>query len=387
MTLAARPKLLIVNSTLHIGGAEEVIATLCRHIDRARFDVAVCYLKEQGMVGEKIAAEGTEVFGIPRSRRFKTDYFTALGLRRALRVRGVQLVHSHDVHAMADTTLCRLTTPGLRTVHTFHYGHYPQREKAIRRIESLCWRFLDQPVAVSRVQRDNIARLYRIPDGRVEVLWNGVDHRSPGAVPDFIRHHRAQGRTIIGSINTLIPQKGMFDLLEVAARLKQRAGNKHVFVIAGEGHLRAPLEERRRALNLEDGVFFLGWVKDAAQVMMDHIDIFFQPSLWEAMSIVLLEAMAAKRAIVATRVGETPFIVENRRSALLVESGDVPGMTKALHELLASAELRDNLGRAAADSYARNFTAQIMAERHMALYDAVLARDTRFTRLSGLYSR
>lgn len=373
MTIMPRPKLLIVNSTLHIGGAEEVMATLCRHIDKRRFDVAVCYLKEEGMVGERIAAEGTEVIGISRSRRFRTDYFTALGLRQVLQERGIHLVHTHDAHGLADTALCRLTTPGLRSLHTFHFGHYPHRDNPIRTMESLCWRFVDRLVAVSRVQREKIMQLYRIPERRIEVVWNGVDRTPSGIPPDFIKRHRAQGRTVIGSINTLIHQKGMFDLLEVAARLKQLGLKQHVFQIAGDGHLRAPLEERRRALGLEDEVEFLGWVKGAGGVMMDHIDIFYQPSLWEAMSIVLLEAMAAGRPIVATRVGETPLVVEAEKSALLVDPGDITAMTDALCRMLASDELRASLGQAAADRYARHFTACAMAERYMTIYDGMLA--------------
>ena len=377
MKHSARKKVLIVHSTLHIGGAEEVTANLCRHIDRSRFDVAVCYLKEQGTVGEKIAAQGTEVIGIQRSKRFKTDYFTSLRLRQLLRERGIQLAHSHDVHALADTSVCRLTLPGLRTVHTFHYGRYPQRDKPFRTIESLCWRCVDQPLAVSSVQRANIEQLYGIPDGRMQVVWNGVDRQASGPLPDFIRPYREAGKTIVGSINTLIEQKGMFDLLEVAARLKQLGMRDHVFLIAGEGHLRLPLEMRRRELGLDDDVILLGWVQDAARVMMDHIDIFFQPSLWEAMSIVLLEAMAAARPIVATRVGETPLVAEADRSALLVEAGDIPAMADALTRLLSDHALRSALGSAAAARYAGHFTAQAMAERHMALYDAVLARGSR----------
>lgn len=387
MIAGQRPKLLIVNSTLHIGGAEEVMATLCRHIDKQRFDVAVCYLKEQGTVGERIAAEGTEVIGIERSKRFKTDYFTALGLRRVLRSRRIDLVHTHDAHALVDSTLCRLSTPGLRNMHTFHYGHYPHRENPIRSMESLSWRFASRLVAVSSVQRDNIMRLYGIPERRIDVVWNGVDRLPSGAMPDFIRRYREQGRIVIGSINTLIPQKGMFDLLEVAARLKQQGRHGHVFLVAGDGHLRAPLEERRRALGLEDEVVFLGWVQSAAGVMMDHIDIFYQPSLWEAMSIVLLEAMAAGRAIVTTRVGENPLVVEPGTSALLVDPGDVPAMADALDRLLQSSGLRAALGGAAAERYAAHFTARSMAERYMTLYDAMLAKRAGSGTVSGITPR
>lgn len=387
MNPVSRPTILIVHSTLHIGGAEEVTANLCRHIDRNRFDVIVCYLKEQGVVGEKIASEGTEVIGVSRSKRYKTDYFTALRLRQLIRKRDVRLAHSHDTHALADTTACRLSTPGLRTVHTFHYGRYPERDSSSRKIESLCWRFVDQLASVSDVQRTNIQRLYGMPDGRVQVVWNGVDHQSSGAIPEFIRRHRDAGRIIIGSINTLIEQKGMFDLLETAARLKQQGMNRHVFLIAGEGHLRGQLEARRRELGLDDDVILLGWVKDAARVMMDHIDVFFQPSLWEAMSIVLLEAMAAGRPIVATRVGETPLVVEADQSALLVEAGGVTAMADALTRVLNDEALRSRLGSAAASRYARHFTAQAMAERYMTLYDTVLAPDFRRGQLMGRVAR
>lgn len=377
MTISMRPRILIVHSTLHIGGAEEVTANLCRHIDAARFDVAICYLKEKGLVGEKIETEGTEVFGIPRSRRFKSDYFTSIALRRVVRTRQIRLLHSHDVHALSDSTICRLTTPGIRTIHSFHYGGYPKREKTSRTIESLCWRFVDQPVAVSDIQRSKISDFYGIPRERIRVIWNGVDHQPSGPPPPFVQRPREQRKLVIGCINTLIEQKGMFDLLETAARLKRQGLTDHVFLIAGEGHLRARLEERRHMLGLDEDVIFLGWVKDAPRVMMDHVDIFFQPSLWEAMSMVLLEAMAAGRAIVATRVGETPLVVHDGASALLVDAGDVPAMAAALARLLSDPDLRERLGNAAAGRYAEEFTARAMANRYMALYDDVLARGSR----------
>lgn len=369
------PKLLIVHSTLHIGGAEEVTANLCRHIDRERYDVAVCYLKEKGMIGEKIEAEGTEVFGIPRNKRAKTDYFTGFRLRQVIRARGVSLIHTHDVHGLADGTLCRLTTPGLRSVHTFHYGRYPDRDKPFRTIESACWRFISAPVAVSQVQAENMARLYKMPPGRVSVLWNGVDVSPAKAVPDFIVEARAQGKTVIGSINTLIEQKGMFDLLETAAILKRSGRRDFVFLIAGDGHLRDPLNARIAELQLQDEVRFLGWVKDAARVMIEHIDIFFQPSLWEAMSIVLLEAMAAGRPIVATGVGETPRVVTSGEHGLLVKPQDNTDMAQALTRLLDDTGLRTRLGQAARQRYSQEFTATAMADRYMQLYDRLLKRD------------
>ena len=123
-----KKKILIVHSTLHIGGAEEVTANLCNRIDKSRFDVTVCYLKEKGVVADKIEIQGTPVIGIPSRVSGKTDYFTSIKLRNLIKKLNIQLVHSHDVHAFTDCSICKLTMPRLKFVHTFHFGNYPNRE-------------------------------------------------------------------------------------------------------------------------------------------------------------------------------------------------------------------------------------------------------------------
>ena len=77
-----KKRILIVHSTLHIGGAEEVTANLCKTIDKEKFDIKVCYLKEKGTVGDRIEDQGTPVIGLPRKTSGKTDYLTSLKLRK-----------------------------------------------------------------------------------------------------------------------------------------------------------------------------------------------------------------------------------------------------------------------------------------------------------------
>lgn len=93
--------------------------------------------------------------------------------------------------------------------------------------------------------------------------------------------------------------------------------------------------------------------------------------------MVLLEAMAAGRAIVATRVGEAPLVIQNEMSGLLVDTGDVASMASAITRLLTNSGLRALLGAAAAKRYQSEFTAQVMANNYMELYDNVLARRKR----------
>jgi glycosyltransferase involved in cell wall biosynthesis len=116
-------------------------------------------------------------------------------------------------------------------------------------------------------------------------------------------------------------------------------------------------------------VILTGWLTDAAVRALPTFDIFFQPSLWEAMSMVTLEAMAVGRPIVATRVGEAPAILEDGQDGLLVDPRDVTGMTSALLKLITDPALRLRLGETARRKVAGRFTVQEMTRAYEAIYE------------------
>jgi len=332
----------------------------------------ISYLKEKGVVGDYIESHGTPVIGLPAQSNGTADYFTAFKLRRLLGTLKIDLVHSHDVHALADCSLCRLTRPALKCIHTFHYGNYPHRDRSSRRLERLFWRVPDRLVAVSTQQRKEISGLFGMNEQRITVVWNGVAVGRPSGVDEIVAAYRKRGVTVIGSINTLIEQKGMFDLLQVAVHLKRSCPNQFVMLVAGDGHLKARLEAGARELGVERDVHFLGWMQQAAHRFLPFVDIFFQPSLWEAMSMVLLEAMAAGKAVVASAVGETPLVLRDGIDGILTAPKDIEAMTAALTELIRDEKKRAELGRAAKTRYLETFTAEHMAARYQELYDSLL---------------
>jgi glycosyltransferase involved in cell wall biosynthesis len=373
MTNNNKIKLCILHSTLHIGGAEEVTANICRTIDKNMFDVTVCYLKEIGTVGYKIIEQGTDVVGLVTDKvGNKTDYFTSIRLRKYLKENKIDLVHSHDVHSLVDSSLCRLTLPNVRLVHTFHFGNYPNREPGMARFEKLFWRVPDRLVCVAERQKNSISEYYKIPKERLTTVWNGVDIVKYEEEIDIINEYKEQGRIVIGCVNTLIKQKGMFDLLEVCKLLKDKIPHKFVFVIAGDGPLRTELENKISNDGLQEYIKLLGWVESASAVILPNVDIFFQPSLWEAMSMVLLEAMATKKAIVTTSVGETPKILNRKDQGILVEPGDVTKMASSLMFLIEQKGLISKYGERAKERYDNNFTAAKMSDRYEDLYKTIM---------------
>lgn len=372
MSSARKPHVMLVASGLGIGGAEVVIQQLTETIDRSRFHVSVCCLKEQGEIGEAIARTGVEVTTLTDPRRQKVDYLTFVKLLKLIRRTRVDLVHTHTTDGLMDAAVCRVLRPKLKLVHTFHFGNYPHLRPGILRMERIGSRMATRLIAVGETQRQQLRAVYGFRDSRIQTLRNGVAiDTGDGAA--FRARLGAGHAMVIGTIATLIVQKGLPDLMAVARQMVQRRLDVK-FVICGEGPLRGELEALRREYGLEDVVTLAGWVQNASSVALPAFDVFFQPSRWEAMSIALLEAMAARRPVVATDVGEAPYIVQNGVNGLLVKPGDIDGMADALSQVVRDPALGRRIGAAAAVTVRDNFQVHHMTRQYEELYREALGR-------------
>lgn len=361
-----RINVLILASSLWIGGAESVMQHLAQHLDRRRFNVSVCCLKQRGHVGDALERAGIEViaFGDDSGR---VDYFTFRKVARLIRERRIDVVHTHTAHGLVDAALCRLLMPRLKIVHTFHFGNYPHTRPRIMWMERVFSRLAHRLLAVGNVQRRQLQKVYGLADDAIGTLWNGVDTAVHAPDPSFRDRTGAGDRLVVGTIATYIEQKGLRDLLHVARRVRD-AGVDVYFMVVGEGALRAELETLRHSLGLDDDVALTGWVTNAAQVMLPNFDVFFQPSLWEAMSMVVLEAMAAGRPILATRVGENPHILHDGENGLLADPRDIDGMAAALIALARDPGLRRRLGTRAQRDVADHFSIAQMTSAYEQVY-------------------
>lgn len=363
----------MVNSTLHIGGAEQVAACLAERLGNDSLTVSACYLKEPGLIADQMLRGGVDLVPVPGLRPGERDYLTSLKLRRLILERNIEVIHTHDIHGLIDGAACRLMMRGLRHVHTFHFGNYPHRRIRHKLIEGGLWRIPDAVVAVGHAQAAAIRSCYGLPADRLRVIWNGVEDpmQSPPGEPLDVRIR--PGVPVIASISTLIQQKGLTHLLEAAAMLKQ-SGESFQLLIAGDGGLKQALHEQARQLQLGEHVTFLGWVPQASRRVLPMCDIFVQSSLWEAMSVVVLEAMAAAKPLVVTSVGENPHVVLADETGLVVPPADPGSLANGLRRLLREVDLRDKLARAARARYQDLFTTRHMIAAHEELYRELCRR-------------
>jgi glycosyltransferase involved in cell wall biosynthesis len=362
-----RIRVMLAIDGLGLGGAEIVVRNLVRSLDRKWFDVCVCCTRGLGgSIGEELLHDGFDVFVLEGQHAGRVDYLTALKFRRAVKDRGIDIVHTHALPALLDAAPCRLMMRHLKIVHTFHFGNYPYNSWRYHLMEGFCARVVDRLIAVGWEQRRRIQATYGLSDSRIGMIWNGVTLAPPESASHFRSEVGTGDRLLIGTAAKLIEQKGLDDLLRVARQCRD-AGHRMQFVIVGEGPLRAVLEQGRRELGLEDTVVITGWIPNAAARAFPAFDVFFQPSRWEAMSIAILEAMAREKAIVATRVGDNPHVIEDGVSGLLVNSGDIGGMVDALARV-SDAGLRQSLGRAARSRFEQHFTLEHMIRGYENVY-------------------
>ena len=366
----SRIRVLQVIGALDVGGAEHVVASLARQVDSSRFEMAICCTRGLGRLAEGLRDDGISVLlAAPPNRRYR--HFTSLWLRRVIRQFRPHVVHSHTLTGLSvvgPLAYLRLIPPW---IHTFHYGNYPYARKQDMRTERLLSRMATQLVAVSDAQRKVLVSYHRIPQDRIVSVPNGVSRNPALDVPGARERKRSEfgfspSDVVIGSVAVLTEQKGISFLLQ-ATREVVRGRRDVKVIIVGGGPLEASLRAEAAALDLSSTVTFTGWRQDVPEIL-PMLDVFVMPSLWEAMPLALLEAMAARRPIVVTDVGENALLVDGGQCGIVVPPRNVPALAAAMSSLLSDPERASSLGELALRRLTDRFGVSRMVGRYEQLY-------------------
>jgi glycosyltransferase involved in cell wall biosynthesis len=370
-----RIRVCCVVNNLDVGGLEKVALSLVNNLDRARFDPSlVCLLGEGKLFGD-LALPRDRVLVVDKGRRRPPLDFdpTVLGaIAQFFRRAEVDLVHAHNVAPLVFGGLARRlawsAAPLVYSEHNQIYSASPAQRRKFR----VYARLADFIVTVSEDLRATMARDFAL---RSRVIYNGVDGARFRACPEARARLRrefgcAEGDFVVGTGVVLSEQKGVRFLLGAALRVLSAAPETR-FVIAGEGPLRPDLERRARALGLGDRVRFVGYRRDIPDFLA-AIDLYALPSLWEGLPLSLLEALAAGKPIVATRVGGNPEIVEDGVHGHLVPARDEAALADAVLRVRRDAALREAAPTRCRDRFERLFSVEAMVRAHQDLYEGVL---------------
>jgi glycosyltransferase involved in cell wall biosynthesis len=371
-----RPLVLI--SGLAPGGAEQVTASFMIRLRRMGFGAPVCTVtsRHDGPLVDRLGEAGVERRDLGARRL--ADPRALARLLGLLRARDIDLVHAHGQDAGILAAAARKIGK-VRLVITRHVLEEPVgnwRERARASLSLRAFRQADTAVAVSSVAASDLSRLAALPLERIRVLHNGIDvDRYADPDPAAAREELVQSLSLPADSRLVVlpavlrQGKGHDLLLDALPELRRRVPRVHV-LFAGAG----PLEDelRRRAEVHGDRVCFLGHRTDMPALMAAS-DLVVLPSRSEALPTVLMEAAAAGRPVVATRVGGVPEVVEDGATGLLVPPGDPDGLAAAMGRLLQDAGMARDLGARARRRAAASFSLERQAERTLALWEEVMA--------------
>lgn len=303
------------------------------------------------------------------------------GLVQLFRDHRIDVVHSHEfTMAVYGTMSSRVM--GLPHIITMHGGL--KVCKALRRRIALRWaiRTSDHAVVVSRATQKQFSIDLGVSPSLFTVVPNGVPGQTGDASGVRAEFGIGERDCVLLAVGVLDRNKGHRILLEALARLDScglTSPWKLIIVGGGGGDQHQSLLEYIHAEGLGGRVHIVLNRNDIADLLA-LADVFVMPSFWEGLSMALLEAMVARRAIVASAAGGIPEAILDGREGLLVPPGEVASLADALRLVLADPARRAALGEAAAARANRDFTVELMAERYEALYANAYSKRQRTAR-------
>jgi glycosyltransferase involved in cell wall biosynthesis len=372
-------------------GGQTAVRILSEHLAESGCVPIVCTFND-GPLRADLEELGipVEVIGPRRYSILALPWFVAEMIR--VRRKLVQLVRKYEIDVvqthllnlrnflaltLRDDTHPRVVLWTIQNVEFLPKGkHWLLRPK--RFVHRLLYRLtagkVNGFIAVSdQVRESLIGQIGPIPN-KIFTICNAVDVKRferPGDKAALCAQLGIEAHSwLVATVGRLMEQKGHCYLIDAAARVVPSCPDTH-FLFIGDGELKDALMAQTRRAGLSENIHFLGKREDVPDLLA-AVDLFALPSLWEGLSVALLEAMAAGKPIVATAVSGTTQAMLHGETGLVVPPHDSQALADAIIQLLSAPAEAQAMGRAAKQHVTVNFGAQKQADEHLALYCRLL---------------
>ena len=369
--MAATPtRVLYLSHAFAVGGAEEMVLNLVRHLPPSYVPAVAC-IHEAGPIGLEIERTGVpfKVLGLTPGLRHPFDL---LRLRDFLYECQPDIVHTFLLTGSLYGRFAAMMARVPVVIGT-EVNVYERKHALHARAERWLMRDTDAVVASAESVRDFYIRQVKADPTKVEVIYNAVDwaQLQTTVSRDEMRAsvEVPAGAPLLTIIARLTEQKGHRILLDALARTDLA----HAYLlVVGDGPLRDVLERQAANLGLSARVRFLGVRRDLGNILA-ATDVFVMPSFWEGLPLAMVLAMGAGLPVVATRVAGIPEVVQDGVTGLLVPPGDSGELGAALSRVVNGDTTRVLLGQAARAFVRPRFGVDGYVNAITGLYDRLMA--------------
>lgn len=383
-------KVLHLIESLGPGGAERLLYTNLKHLDRDVLEHAVVTIfSDGGFWKEPIEKLGVSVTSLNCSS-IRDIGRGVIRLRRILRKTKPDLIHTHLWTANIIGRMAgRLSgIPVISSIHNPDYepealedgsNVHPIKKFSVKILDTVTASFgCARMIAVSDYTRKSTIDRLHFPSHKIDLVYNPIDvgEFDNKFVPDkeqFLSDHGLPGNAIVLlNVGRVTPQKGLIYAIRALAELADEFPNVYLVSLGGQNDKIwfERVKTEVDGLGLSERVLFLGAKRNVHEFLVNS-DIFVFPSLHEGLGIALIEAMATGLACVASDTGPIPELIEDGVNGVLVPSRDPHAIAVEIRKLLADGKKRASLGKAARKTALERFQPKEAVEKLTEVYFSV----------------
>ena len=380
-SIGNRTRVLLFVNSIAVGGMEEHVVLLARHLNRQQVEVfATCPDWEPTKpFSQSLNSAADHMAQITPDRRYGLwrQIVETYRLFRHLRTWRIQVMHMHSTTYRGQVIVLLIARlVGVKRIYVTEHlapdAHLPLFARLVRDVFSLT---VDGVVCVS--EKNYLARALHLytPHARTTVVANGVDVDDfPPIAEDRLDALRTEydlpsDAQIIGTVVRFEPEKGLDDLLAAFPAIRAACPRAHLLMV-GDGSLRQALAQQARDLGVAEYVRFTGFQRNP-KPFLGLMDVFVLPVPVGSMSIGLLEAMAMRRAVVITFGGKGEAVIHGE-SGFCAQPRDPVSITHYVTQILQNPEMQQRFGEAARRRIEDEFSAQRVARVLGDLYQQAL---------------
>jgi len=371
-------KILFVIDGLQFGGGERVFAQLINGLSIEKYELFLA-CKPNKVLYQAIRNKSVKTIPLDFSKQFNPHLI--FKLTRLINKNNIDIVHGQGTRAEFYARVATRLTGKAKYVATIAmpvegFDVSPFKKRIYRFFDRLSEKYVDRFIVVSDVLKNKLVQDRGIPSEKVVRIYNGIEVNEYS--PQNLNKYRDKIRkefnlnnsdVLIGAIGRLVWQKGFEYLIQAIPQLQRRFPDVKVLIV-GEGPLRKQLEALSRELGVQDQIILTGFRNDIKEILCT-IDILLIPSLLEGFPMIILEAMAMARPIIATEIdGITEQILDNK-TGFLIPPQDSNSISKTLINLILDDELCNKIGLNAREITQNEFSLSKMLTQTNEVYQSL----------------
>ena len=334
-----KKKLIFIWNNFLIGGTERMLLDLLKNLDRNKFDISIITILGSGPMEKDFSDLGCSIFFFgskkyPSSFLLKAIWFVSIPiilLRLVITLRKIN--PDTIVTSLYQSDILGYLSNLILNKKIISIQHDMVRKGSIIRwLKIKAFKKTNQVIAISDNVKQFLIEYFKVSASKIEIIYNGVDFER---FSSFKKSDDNWG-PVFGIIARLDKIKGHICILEALKKLKNKRIQLPEFIFVGDGAERENLDNFIKQNDLSN-VRLVGETLDIGQYLK-QIDVFIFPSLSEGLGIAILEALVAKKLVIASNVGGVKELIKNCKTGILVELADIDILYKAIKWVLENKE-------------------------------------------------